>query len=149
MAKKKPGKGQKPPPKCKAILLCDQVIVEAATGKVSVIGIFGGWVFPHFPHSTPSFTVFLQLTDGIGKYAISMEVHDLQSDQIIAQAPIKEIEFRDRKKKVSLPFSVSSLPIPQVGRYDFIVLANGQEIDRQQFQAIQNSGGSPRAAEES
>ena len=35
MAKKKPsGKGDVPPPKCKAILLCARTIIEAGTGKI-------------------------------------------------------------------------------------------------------------------
>jgi hypothetical protein len=43
MAKKRLHKGKKPPPKCKAILLCDHTIVEAVSGKVSIIGIFDSW----------------------------------------------------------------------------------------------------------
>jgi len=147
MAKKRPRKGRKPPPKCKAILLCDHAIADAATGKVSVIGIFGRWAFPHFPHSTPSFRVFLQLTDGIGSYVISVEVLNLQADQIIAQGRVAEMDFPERKSKVDLVISISPLLIPHAGSYDLVVLADGQEIDRQQFQATQTTGGPSHGAE--
>jgi hypothetical protein len=100
MAKKKARKGRKPPPKCKAILLCDHTIVDATTGRVSIIGIRDGWTFPQFPHATPPFNVFLQLTDGIGNYAISVEVLDLQADQIVIQRRIAEIDFPERKSKI-------------------------------------------------
>lgn len=142
MAKKRSGKGKKPPPKCKAILLCDQTIVEAVTGKISIIGIFDSWNFPQFPHPTRPFMAFLQLTDGIGKYAVSVDVHDLEADQIIAQARIAEVVFPQRRIKVNLMIPVPPLPLQHAGSYDFVVLADGQEIDRQQFQAIQLSGGS-------
>jgi hypothetical protein len=148
MAKKRPRKGRKPPPKCKAILLCDHTIVEAVTGKVSVIGIFRKWSFPRFPDSTPPFKVFLQLTDGIGNYIVSVEVHDLQDDRIIAQKVIAEIDFSERKSKVDLVISISSLLIPHAGSYDFVVLADGQEIDRQQFQATRTTGGPSHGAEQ-
>jgi hypothetical protein len=58
--------GQKPPPSCKALLLCDHTIVEAVTGKVSIIGVFGAFVLRTFPGAARPFTAFLQLADGIG-----------------------------------------------------------------------------------
>lgn len=147
MAKKRAGKGRKPPPKCKAILLCDHTIVEAVTGKVSIIGIFDSWNFSQFPHPTHPFMAFLQLTDGIGKYAVSVDVHDLQADLVIAQARVAEMIFPERKSKVNLMIPVPPLLLQHAGSYDFVVLADGQEIDRQQFQAVQITGGPPHAAD--
>lgn len=138
MAKRK---GRKPPPKCKAILLCDQAIIEAVTGKVSLIGIFDSWSFPQFPHPTRPFMAFLQMTDGVGQYAVSVDIHDLETDQIIAQARIAEMTFSDRTAKVNLMIPVPPLLLEHAGSYDFVVLADGQEIDRQQFVARQISGG--------
>ena len=145
MAKKRGGE-KKPPPKCKAILLCDQTILEAVTGKVSIIGIFDNWSFPRFPSHTRQFMAFLQLTNGIGKYAVSVDVHDLQADQIIAQARIAEVTFPERTTKVQLMIPVPPVLLQHAGRYDFVVLADNQEIDRQQFQAVQIPGGPPDAA---
>jgi hypothetical protein len=137
---------QKPPPKCKAILLCDHTIIEAGTGKISIIGIYDNWHATQFPCVTRPFTAFLQMTDGIGRYAISVEVHDLQAGQIIAQARIAEVIFPERVSKVNLMIPVPSLPLQHAGSYDFVVLADGQEIDRQQFQVVQVPGGPPNAA---
>jgi hypothetical protein len=134
--------------KTKAILLCDHTIIEAVTAKVSVIGIFGQWNFPQFPHMTGAFTAFLQLTDGIGKYAVSVEVHDLQADQIIAQASITEVTFPQRNMTANLMIAVPPLLLQHAGSYDFVVLADRQEIDRQQFQAMQLPGGPQNAADE-
>lgn len=138
--------GQKPPPKCKAILLCDHTIVEAVTGKISIIGIFDNWCFPQFPHSTRPFMAFLQLTDGLGAYGVSVNVHDLQADQVIAQARMAEVNFPDRVSKVNIMIPVPPLSLHHAGSYDFVVLADDQEIDRQQFQAIHLTGGPPHAA---
>src|SRR5713101_2419337 len=104
MAKKRPTrrKARKPPPNCKAILLCDQTIIEAVTGKVSIIGIFDNWNLPQFPHPTRPFMCFVQLTDGIGKYAVSVDIHDLGADQIIAQAALADVEFPERMSTTNL-----------------------------------------------
>jgi hypothetical protein len=134
---------KKPPPKCKAILLCDQTIIEAVTGKVSIIGIFDSWNLPQFPHPTRPFMAFLQMTDGIGQYTISVEVHDLEADQIIAQAQAARMTFPDRTAKVNLVIPVPPLLLRHAGNYDFVVLADGQEIDRQQFAARRPPGGNP------
>jgi hypothetical protein len=137
MAKKKPAsrKSTKPPPRCKAILLCDQAIVEAVTGKVSLVGIFDRFALRRFPGPIRPFTAFLQLTDGIGKYDITIEVHDLREDVVLARAPVVSLEFKDRAGKANLMIPVPPLHLKHAGGYDFVVLADGQEIDRQQFLA--------------
>jgi hypothetical protein len=144
MAKKKPApkKSTKPPPRCKAILLCDQAIVEAVTGKVSLIGIFDRFALRKFPGPIRPFTAFLQLTDGIGKYNITIEVHDLREDKVLARAPIVAMEFKDRAAKANLMIPVPPLLLKHAGGYDFVVLADGQEIDRQQFLAHSVGGNS-------
>ena len=135
MAKKSAseGKGGKPPPQCKAILLCDQVIVDSGTGKVTIVSIFEGIEMPQFPGQTPPFTAFLQLTDGIGRYQVTMEVHDLRQSQVLARADVVVLTFEKRDHKINLLIPVPPLPLNHVGRYDFVVLADSQEIDRQPF----------------
>jgi hypothetical protein len=140
MAKRKP-RQRKPPPRCKAILLCDHTIVEAVTGKISIIGIFANWYVPHFPIHIRPFTVFLQLTNGIGQYTVSVNVVDLRTDHIIAQAQAFAMNFPERRTIANLLIPVPALLLPHDGSYDFVVLADGQEIDRQQFQAFQVTKG--------
>jgi hypothetical protein len=151
MAKKKPSpkKSAKPPPRCKAILLCDQALVEAVTGKVSLIGIFDRFALRKFPGHIRQFTAFLQLTDGIGQYSITIEVHDLREDRILARAAIVNMAFQDRSGKANLMIPVPPLLLKHPGGYDFVVLADEQEIDRQQFLAygVRSPGDAPDATE--
>jgi len=79
--------------------------------------------------------MFLQLIGGIGRYHIAIEVRDLHEDEIIAQQD-GEIEFSDRLNRLSLEINVPPLPLDHPGAYDVVVLADGQEIDRQQFEAV-------------
>jgi hypothetical protein len=136
MADKPQAKEEKPPPQCKAILLCQQTIVEADTASVSLIGIIHEIAIPGFPGQTRSMEAFLQLVDGIGRYDINVEVHDLREDRIIAKATGPRVDFPNRLATLQLAIPVPSLPIAHQGRYDLIVFANGREIDRQQFTAV-------------
>lgn len=136
---KKPGKrirsrGRKPPPKCKALLLCDKTIVEAITGKTSIIGVFDRFNVLEFPGRTAPFTVFLQLTDGIGRYDVVIEVHDLQNDQVLGRGSGIGLTWPEKLLKMNLMLPVPPVPITHAGVYDLVVFANGQEIDRQKFE---------------
>jgi hypothetical protein len=136
MARQRPAKRRgKPPPKCKAILLCDQVIVDALTRKVSIIGTFDSFNTPSFPGMTAQFTAFMQMTDGHGEYRIAIEIHDLQEGTVLGRAEGAPISFPDRTAKLNYFIPVPPLPLAHAGRYDFVVFADGQEIDRQQFEA--------------
>jgi len=130
---RKPKQGR-PPPKCKAILLCDSVIIDAMTGKVSLVGIFETFNLLSLPGRTVPAQIFLQLTDAQGKYALKIEVHDLQEDAIMARGGGIEIEFQNKLQKTNAWFPMPALPIKHEGTYDLVVFSGNLEIDRQQFQ---------------
>ena len=142
MAKKRSGgpRGVIPPPRCKAILLCDQVLVDALTGHYSAIGIFDVFRLPVFPGPTRPFAVYVQLTSGIGSYAITLEIHDLSDNNLLARASGPVINFPERSAKAHVIILSPPVGLPSPGPYDFVVLANGQEIDRQQFLATSIEG---------
>jgi hypothetical protein len=125
----------KPPPVCKAILLFDQVIIDAISERISLIGIFDVLGFSSFPHETQPFAAYVELVDGIGKYALTIEVNDLQAGTILARQPAIELEFPERVNKAVLLINCARLHLPQEGAYDFVVFADNQEIDRQKFVA--------------
>jgi hypothetical protein len=132
-AKKKGRGGRKPIPKCKAFLLCERVIVEAETGNVSVISSFTGFLVQVFPGSIGPCTAFLQLVDGIGRYQVTVEIHDLRNNVIIAKSPTIDMEFPERPNRANLAIRIPQLALPHDGAYDVVVLAGEQEIERQQF----------------
>jgi hypothetical protein len=121
---------------CKAILLCDRVIIDSITNNYSVINIFDRFEITGFPGNTRPFVVYLQLTSGIGSYEISIEVQDLRNDTVVARAQGPRIEFPERWFKAHMIAEVSSIRLEHAGMFDLVVLANGQEIDRQQFAAL-------------
>jgi hypothetical protein len=128
MAKKAAGK---PPPKCKAILLCEQVIVEAVTSRISIINSFNTFSVGKLPSATSRFTVFLQLTDGHEECEVTIEVHDLREDEVIARSPSMSVAFPEKLITVAVVIQCPPLPVVHSGAYDVVVMADGQEIDRQ------------------
>jgi hypothetical protein len=126
--------GGKPPPKCKALLICDHCREDPQTTRISVIDILEFFRVSLFPIRSPSFTVFSQLVDGIGGYRISLEVHDLSDGDVVARANIVDLVFPERPARMDVIIPDVSVPLPHAGRYDLVLLANGQEIDRQLYE---------------
>jgi hypothetical protein len=129
----------KPFPLCKALLLCDQVIVDRGTNKPSLIGIFDQLRVESFPGFTRECMIFVQLEDGVGRYKITVEIHDLCDDVILARSKGGTIEFESRPSKVRLYIPVPPLPLKHDGKYDFVVYADQTEIDRQQLNTMRLS----------
>ena len=144
MAKKRAAprkkKGRVPPPVCKAILLCQELIIEARSHHVSLINIFDTFQVPKFPGSTPPFKLFMQLVNGVGAYDITVEVRDLLEDKIVARAQICKLAFVDREAKANVNLTVPAIPMSHPGVYEFVVFADEQEIDRQRFIASSPEG---------
>jgi hypothetical protein len=137
MGKAKSEKEASPPrPVCKAILLCDQTILEAGTGKLSLIGIFSNFIMENLPGQIPKTEAFVQITDAKGRYDIVVEIHDLREDIIIARGKGLGIDVPNRHFFCNVLIPVPQLLIKHDGKYDIVVIANDEEIDRQQFDVI-------------
>ena len=149
--KRKPAKrNPKPGPKCKAILLCSHVILDRFTNNTSIIGLIEQFNVRAFPATIRPMTAFLQLTSGIGRYGLVVEIHDLLRDVIIGRGMDMAVEFQDRIAKINVIIGIPPLPMNHEGLYDVVIKADGQEIDRQQFAArlIQPPGVQPETGKE-
>jgi hypothetical protein len=125
--------GQKPPPKCKALLFCSRAVTDPGTGTTDLLGVFDIFHVQGFPGLSPPFTAFVQLTDGAGGYQLTVEVYNLADGALVAGADGPVASFPDRFSKQNFFIRLPPLPLPHAGRYDFVLLADGQEVDRQEF----------------
>jgi len=107
---------------------------------VSIIGVFSRFTVASLPTRLKPFCAFLQLAEGIGRYEIVVEIHDLQTDQVLARGVGSGIEFPERLTRLNITIPIRSLPVSHAGVYDLVVFANGQEIDRQQFKVVRPEG---------
>ena len=127
-------RGSRVPPRCKALLLCDQVLVEAGTGKISLIGIFDRVGVGGFPAAVGPFNAYVQMTDGVGRYEVFVEVHDLSGGLVLARAQAGNLEFKEPTDKVNFRIAMPRWQARHGGAYDFVVLADDQEVERQRFE---------------
>ena len=65
-----------PPPDVLALLICDQIITDRATGKQSLIGLFSKIHSAGFPATHPQLSVFVVLTEGRGQTELTIRIVD-------------------------------------------------------------------------
>lgn len=143
-------KGTKPLPKCKAILLCEKVIIDSLSGQVSIISQIERFFLQPMPMMAPGqrpgqgvlvpgflipgFVVFLRLVDGIGRYDLVIEMHDLHTATVIGRGGGPGVEFGARLNSMCIGIPVPPTPTRHAGAYDIVVFANGEELERYRFE---------------
>jgi hypothetical protein len=117
-----------PHPALKAILLCDRIIQEAVTEKVSLIGIVDRVVGAEFPFDyVRGVALYARVTDAAGEYALRMEVVRLE-DEWLAGGVDVVAAIPDRMAAYEIVFDLARIRFERAGRYEFRLIANGRFI---------------------
>ena len=114
-----------PRPVLLGLTLCDHVIVEERTRKVSLVGCFSAIRVGSFPATPPPFSGFALLTDGLGDATIQLSVSrmETQEDIYIREMPC---HFPDRLTEVRVHFRIHQCVFPAPGWYQVTLLADGE-----------------------
>jgi hypothetical protein len=99
-----------------ALVLCDQIIREAGSNKVSLIGTFNGIFASTFPCTHPSLWVYIAITEGRGHVPCKLRMMSLDTNNYIFDLPGK-IEFGGPTSVGELVFQLQQLRFEQPGVY--------------------------------
>ena len=138
-------------PYCLAMVLCDSVHRDAATGKFTLLGTFSILFAQEFP-TLAQFSVYFAVTDGIGTMPIRLRIVDAEFGitESEEQAPDIVIEM-EQEVKFDDPLAVNEIamglqvPIPKPGLYHCELLVNGVVLMSRRMLAAKpeaNEGGS-------
>lgn len=105
-------------PEVLAMILCDQVIRDQITGKMSIIGSFSEIKASEFPTAHKTMAVYVALTEGEGDYegCLRFSVEDTDETLVSIAGPLQLSQPLD---VAELHFSIAVLPLPQPGKYRF------------------------------
>jgi hypothetical protein len=106
----------KPKPIILALILCDQIIREAGTNKVSLIGTFNGIFAANFPFNHPTLSVFIAITEGRGTMMCKLRMVSLDDNTVLFDLP-GQIEFGGPTSVGELPFQLNNLRFERPGTY--------------------------------
>jgi hypothetical protein len=124
-----------------AILLCDQVIEDAHTKKVTLVGIFERAQIASFPGSV-SVTLFVRFTDAEGTYRFRIEFVRVSTNQVLGMVEVEAAPILDQlqTQQIILPMG---LGVDEPGSYEVRLLANWAYLGRAPLEVTtaQASGG--------
>ena len=121
-------------PILKAMLLCDQTIVEEGTRKRSLIGLFDRVKSNQFPTVHGSMSVYVQFREIEGKFDFTLELYEIAAEKVMNSALIKAFTVKDRSRECELVFNLLSVKFERPGEYEFRIYVNDLVFGQKSFQ---------------
>jgi hypothetical protein len=130
-----------PCPIALGLTLCDYVIVEEGTKKISLIGTFTGMAVSGFPTVAPPFSVFSVLTDAQGDVTMDLVVTRLDTGEEVYTYQGR-LRFPDKFTEVSFHTRVHRCSFPAPGYYQVTLLAGGEWVAQRRLRVYQKGSSS-------
>jgi hypothetical protein len=124
-----------PTPNALGLHLCRDLAVEAATGDVTLTGIFRVLQTPLHPATTRPFCAFCALTGPVGRGTLRVAITHLDERDVI-YSMAHPIEFRDRSTPVYLTLRLSHCRFPTAGAYEMMVLVDWDVVAQRVFHVV-------------
>lgn len=132
LAKKVKKRAIKPGPVVLSINVCDTIIRDERTKKVSLVGLFNAIHASTFPTVHPSMCVYIALTNGHGKCKLDVRFNRASDNQIIAGME-GEIEFINPLQVVELNIELHGLRFEKAGEHHVEIFCDGYPIGCRKF----------------
>jgi len=133
---------QKPGPVVLSINICDTIIRDERTKKVSLIGLFNAIHASAFPAVHPTMCVYIALTNGPGNCKLNIQFNKAEDNQTIAGME-GEIEFVNPLQVVELNLELQGLKFEKAGEHRVEVLCDNKLIGSRKFYVNQISHSIP------
>src|SRR4051794_10901273 len=121
-----------PPPLVLGLTLCDYLLIEEGTRKISLIGSFRELEVARLPGVAPPFGVYTMLTDGAGDATIEVVIRRLDRDEQIYSAS-SPFTFDDRLSVVDASFHVNNCSFPVAGWYEVNLQVDEEEVAKRRL----------------
>ena len=116
-------------PILQAVVLADDVYIDAATNKKIIAGTFNRLWAKEFPTQFGRCTkAFLVLTNCHGSQKLQIRYVDLRDGSVLLESPEVELTINDPLATNEVVMEVPPFPMPHEGKYDFEVYCNGAPI---------------------
>src|SRR5436190_1412985 len=114
-------------PVARGLFLCDWLIVDAQTNKVSLINLFDRVRVTQFPSIPKPFVVYALLTDGFGDIEMRVDIESDDGEHLVYSKTLR-VRFSDRLAPAHCRFTITSCSFPNAGGYQVVLYANGSPV---------------------
>jgi hypothetical protein len=125
-----------------AIIICDNLHIDPATGKKTILGTFTAFRSKQFPFKSGQMVVYLALTDGRGKIPFELrlvKVDDTADEEPVIFSAQGELECDDPLAVMELGLGMANVEFPSPGEYRFQFYAVGDFVIERRLVVIDTS----------
>jgi hypothetical protein len=132
----KPQMQPKPTPVVLSVIICDAIIRDEMTKKVSLIGLFNIIGAASFPCTHHQIYIYISLTNGHGRYKTEIRFVNLESGEAIAGME-GQLDFINPLQVVEVNLQWQNLKFSRPGDYVVEILCDGVSIGTRKFIVVQ------------
>ena len=126
---------RKPTPSVLSINVCDAIIRDEQSKKVSLIGLFSIIRANNFPCTHPSMHVYIALTNGHGNYQTEVRFVSLEESKPI-MGMTGELNFQNPLQVIEMNLCWQRLNFEKPGDYEVEVLCDGDRVGARKFMVM-------------
>jgi hypothetical protein len=120
-------------PVAKAVYVCDNVLADLASGKVTLVNLLNAVRLPagaNFPYRLNQLCVFVLWSGGLGELRTRVDIVDATGDgQLIRRTDDMIIRFASRTQTVYGLYRIEGVVFPAPGSYCVEVYCQGAFVD--------------------
>jgi hypothetical protein len=124
-----------PTPIALGLSLCDLVLIEEGTRKVSLIGALTRMTAGNFPYESPPFFAFAALIDGLGNAILELTVNRLDTTEEVHRRE-RRVRFTDRLRELHVVFHIADCVFPVPGVYQFTLFVDGHWVTQRALRVV-------------
>jgi hypothetical protein len=118
---------RRPTPVCKCFVLCRQIFVDPVRQDYTLVSPVHQVFSPRYP-LTEDLSVFARWSNAHGSYEVEVQLRSLEGDVLWRQAMEMPFEADDPLQVWIVPLHHLAVAIPEPGKYEVALLANGKEV---------------------
>ncbi|MCK4232776.1 hypothetical protein KAX21_07490 [candidate division WOR-3 bacterium] len=135
MNKKPSKKENRAVPICQAIVVCDNIIREEHTRKLSLMGLFNSIKATTFPIRHAKMHIYIALTDYKGDAEATLKFLNPEGEELAKlSGPLR---FANKLSVLELNFVINGMVFPKPGAYTIEFLVNDQLVVSRDIQVIE------------
>jgi hypothetical protein len=127
--------GQLPPPRAQTFVACRVIYEDRRTRECILVAPFGGLALSFFPGRF-RLSLYADLCGGHGTYELALELRDEELEAVWDWRLPEPIRYEDPLEPYHFILHDAVLEFPRPGRYDLVLLANGEVVAHLGLQVV-------------